>query len=372
MINDPKQIVTPFAFEVHPDLLGLPLATPRRRLVALLLDLLIASILTALGAFFLATSASILFFWLAVRTKGEIWWKNLMRYGVAAFVSMLVFAVTFTITEKEEEKTVPGVVALNSTGSADIEQATQQIDWGAFTKEMMALGTSDSLTVEDQLEKIALDLEAQMGNTRDDSESLPSAIFEDEFILKLRSLGFALSNNDTLTIDSLRSEMAPVLASVELEQKDDRISKLNSRIDKLEEDNEDLADQAENPGFLRTLKATGEDFGLSIGWIGIYFVLCTALFRGQTLGKRLLSLRVVRLNNKPIGLLYSFERFGGYAAGIATGLLGFAQIYWDANRQAIHDKIAATVVLDTRKKTVQKYETLRQEILSEENLLEDG
>lgn len=371
MINDPKQIVTPFAFEVHPDLLGLPLATPRRRLIALLLDLLIASILTALGAFFLASAASILFFWLAIRTKSDIWWKNFLRYGVAAFVSILVFGITFSLTEKEEKNPVPDVSTLNSSGSKEIEEATTEIDWAGFAKEMMAVSGNDSLTVEDQLEKIALDLEAQIGNAGDDSESLPSALFEDEFILKLRSLGFALSNNDTLAIDSLRSEMAPVLASVELEQKDNRISKLNSRIDKLEEDNEELADQAENPGFLRTLKATAEDFGLSLGWIGIYFVLCTALFRGQTLGKRLLSLRVVRLNNKPIGLLYSFERFGGYAAGIATGLLGFAQIYWDANRQAIHDKIAATVVLNARKKTIQKYEELRKEILNDENLLED-
>ena len=37
------------------------------------------------------------------------------------------------------------------------------------------------------------------------------------------------------------------------------------------------------------------------------------------------------------------------AAGLATGLLGFIQIYWDANRQAIHDKISATVVIDIRK-----------------------
>ena len=38
-------------------------------------------------------------------------------------------------------------------------------------------------------------------------------------------------------------------------------------------------------------------------------------------------------------------RAGGYAAGVATGTLGFLQIYWDANRQAIHDKVAGTVVI---------------------------
>ena len=84
----------------------------------------------------------------------------------------------------------------------------------------------------------------------------------------------------------------------------------------------------------------------------------------------MLKLQVVRLNNKSIGLWYSFERFGGYAAGFATGLLGFFQIYWDANRQGIHDKIAAKAVLDIRPKMIKKCEDLRQEIISEENLLD--
>jgi len=33
-------------------------------------------------------------------------------------------------------------------------------------------------------------------------------------------------------------------------------------------------------------------------------------------------------------------------AGLASGLLGFLQIYWDPNHQGIQDKISATVVID--------------------------
>jgi uncharacterized RDD family membrane protein YckC len=54
---------------------------------------------------------------------------------------------------------------------------------------------------------------------------------------------------------------------------------------------------------------------------------------------------VVRLDGSPLGLWFSLERFGGYAAGVATGLLGFVQVYWDPNRQGIHDRIARTVVV---------------------------
>ena len=132
-----------------------------------------------------------------------------------------------------------------------------------------------------------------------------------------------------------------------------------------------LKEEAENPGFIRTVLAAGEDFGLTFGWVGIYFILSLVLFRGYTAGKRLLGLKVVRLNNEPIGIWYSFERFGGYAAGFATGLLGFFQVFWDANRQGIHDKIASTVVLDLRKKKRNKFKGLTEQILKEENLLSE-
>lgn len=41
----------------------------------------------------------------------------------------------------------------------------------------------------------------------------------------------------------------------------------------------------------------------------------------------------------------AFTRFGGYAASTFTGLLGFLEILWDANRQGLHDRIAGTVVV---------------------------
>jgi len=34
-----------------------------------------------------------------------------------------------------------------------------------------------------------------------------------------------------------------------------------------------------------------------------------------------------------------------YAASVVTGLTGFLQIFWDSNRQGLHDKVASTVVV---------------------------
>jgi uncharacterized RDD family membrane protein YckC len=88
--------------------------------------------------------------------------------------------------------------------------------------------------------------------------------------------------------------------------------------------------------------------GLHFGWAVVYFTLLPYWFAGQTLGKKLFGLRVVELTGKPMTIMHCFSRYGGYAAGVATGFLGFAQVLVDQNRQAIQDKIAHTVVIDLR------------------------
>lgn len=88
--------------------------------------------------------------------------------------------------------------------------------------------------------------------------------------------------------------------------------------------------------------------GLSFGWAIAYFTLLPFWWPGQTVGKRLFGLRVVELTGKPLGLMTTFGRYGGYAAGLATGGMGFLQVFWDPNRQAVEDKLAHTVVVDLR------------------------
>ena len=98
------------------------------------------------------------------------------------------------------------------------------------------------------------------------------------------------------------------------------------------------------------IRTWADEVGLGLGWAIVYFSLLPVWWQGQTVGKRLLGLRVVELTGKPLTALRAFKRYGGYAAGMATGLFGFAQILWDPNRQAIQDKTAHTVVIDLRRK----------------------
>lgn len=99
---------------------------------------------------------------------------------------------------------------------------------------------------------------------------------------------------------------------------------------------------------LAFLGGIADDLGIGFGWAALYFTAFLALWNGQTPGKRAVGIRVIRLDGRPIGWWIAFERFGGYAASIWTGLLGFLQILWDRNRQGIHDKLAETVVISAR------------------------
>jgi hypothetical protein len=91
-----------------------------------------------------------------------------------------------------------------------------------------------------------------------------------------------------------------------------------------------------------------DEGGLGLGWGIVYFSLLPAWWGGQTLGKKLLRLRVVELTGKPMTVMRCLRRYGGYAAGLATAGLGFAQMIWDPNRQGIQDRTAHTAVIDLR------------------------
>jgi len=120
-------------------------------------------------------------------------------------------------------------------------------------------------------------------------------------------------------------------------------------LEKLRSENEQLKANDQGFSLIETGKKLLDDVGFGFGWAAVYFSLLTAWWKGQTLGKKVAGLRVVQLNGKPLTVWDCFNRYGGYAAGFATGLLGFAQIFWDDNRQGIHDKISFTVVLDEKR-----------------------
>lgn len=78
----------------------------------------------------------------------------------------------------------------------------------------------------------------------------------------------------------------------------------------------------------------------------VYFSVFAWKWKGQTPGKRLMKIRIVKLNGTPMTFWNSLERASGYTASAAIIFLGFFQYFWDRNAQTTHDKITETIVIE--------------------------
>ena len=130
------------------------------------------------------------------------------------------------------------------------------------------------------------------------------------------------------------------------------MARLRSRGERLEDEletTETALEEERNRGIISTIMGFLDELGLGIGWSGLYFTFLTAFFRGRTPGKRVFGIRVLRLDGGALSYWIAFERFGGYAASLFTGMEGFFRILWDRNRQCLQDKLAETVVIQETK-----------------------
>lgn len=86
----------------------------------------------------------------------------------------------------------------------------------------------------------------------------------------------------------------------------------------------------------------------------LYFSLCVKLMKGQTPGKWLMKIRIVSLTHHGMGWWQSIERALGYGASLLEGGFGFFQYFLNQNRMCVHDRIAETIVIDTRKPRMER------------------
>ncbi|SNS38509.1 Uncharacterized membrane protein YckC, RDD family [Granulicella rosea] len=80
----------------------------------------------------------------------------------------------------------------------------------------------------------------------------------------------------------------------------------------------------------------------------LYFAIALKLGKGQTIGKRIMKLRVISLTHHEIGWWQAIERALGYGASFLEGGFGFVQFWINRNRMCVHDRIAETIVVDVR------------------------
>lgn len=336
---DPRDRITPNAFRVAPYLIGLPLATPWRRGSAILIDLLLVAILAQTQWLLLAVApAAASFGWLKKRAlkRSQGIGAAILRWTVAIMVFGLITSTMEPIWQqhREEDASTP---ARSKEDGLDFT-GTQGIQFGASIAKLhtcsdaecrrgAVIALTDALAASDSRQTKRLEMADEM--VKDAVEDEP----ERSELLALVQQRLAAAPEPAAP----PAPAAPAEASAVAAPKAAAAQK----------DGDEDEDRKESGGFslLGLLESLADDLGFSIGWAAVYFSYFPGAWRGQTPGKRLLGLRTVRLNGKPLSYWDSFNRYGGYAAGFATGLIGFLQVFWDANRQAIHDQISFTAVI---------------------------
>ncbi|MEL0067675.1 MAG: hypothetical protein VW874_05370, partial [Gammaproteobacteria bacterium] len=78
--KDPRDRVTPDAFKVSDDVLGMPLATPKRRALAIFIDFLIIQQLSQMGSIILGICVAAMLFVLSSQKKNKSVGRGLRDY----------------------------------------------------------------------------------------------------------------------------------------------------------------------------------------------------------------------------------------------------------------------------------------------------
>ena len=77
----------------------------------------------------------------------------------------------------------------------------------------------------------------------------------------------------------------------------------------------------------------------------LYFTISFYWWKGQTIGKYFLKIRIVSLYQEHLGLWHCVERSLGYFASALEFGFGYVQAFWNPNRMTLHDKIGETIVV---------------------------
>ncbi len=331
--------VAPEALNVSPEVLGYQLARPGRRLLAIGIDLLLVAMLSGASNLWLVAGLVLLGFQLRKRqastTSTQRKW--LLWLLCLAFLWLGVqHGRDFWEDRQDDER--------SAASAADPAKSKRARD-----REVAKQAKATAAAIKQQLE--AEDKADHSGMSPEDREAARAKLVANAVLSALATrpasapASASASASDAIPALPTASRAAPAAEPASGAAPSAKTDA--ERIAQLEEELEE-ARKPKSFNWKTEAKRWLDSLGVGFGWAIVYFSLVPAWLQGQTLGKKLLGLRVVELTGKPLNVMTCFSRYGGYAAGMATGMVGFAQVLWDVNRQAIQDKIAHTVVVDLR------------------------
>lgn len=317
--KETREIVTPYAFEVDKDLWGVPTASPFRRLLAMGIDTAIISAMANASLFMIAVVMSYVIYCRVLAKKtGHV----VLSVAVAVALLSTAYYSPSLLIDDQTQASENDLIAGSKAGAAA----------GAVIKAGIAMRKEEctQLCMDQQLDKIVTKFAAKdidkvaaaelldglMDGTDYPAEAWPAR--REQLLSRLP---------DPKPVVTPVAEATPPAGS---------------------------SAAAENAWYqppegvhsvLEWGKGVLTDIGFGVGWAIFYFTFLVYWCHGQTLGKKILGIKVIQLDGQELNLFNAFSRQGGYGAGFATGLLGFLQVFWDPNRQAIQDKVVSTVVI---------------------------
>ncbi|MFN6969763.1 MAG: RDD family protein [Rheinheimera sp.] len=312
--RESREIITPYAFHVDPELLGTPLASPFRRGMAMAIDgLIIAGLASASIVIMLPLLVYLIWLRLKLQKYGQVlllMFAGFLAVGSAEYAPELLFE-SQTVNDQSTELDMATTVQV---GLVAVNLAKQSCHDGCVAKELKSLRRT--LQKGQVSREIATELISGLLESSQLSEARQAEMLRE--LMK----NYPLSDAQVVAVEGAKKQLL--------------------------QDDWYLPDE-KTKSILEWVKGVLQDLGIGFGWAVFYFTALVGWTNGQTIGKKLCQIKIVRLDGAALDLWQAFSRQGGYGAGFATGLLGFLQIFWDPNRQAIQDKGAGTVVIRLNK-----------------------
>ncbi|MEW6997078.1 RDD family protein [Colwelliaceae bacterium BS250] len=369
--DETQEVITPFAFKLDDSLFGTAIASPYKRGIAILIDLLLIAILSSAGGEFLAFAIAYSVFRMGSKARAEQQGKvkgrkrrAILRFIGAIFILVVMLDVLSPMVNNLLDDDSSQSVELDENigvskeiGFADALKVTGFIiNTISDAKDKNCQNATCWQDVMQEVPAQALDLELNPDGIKELFVELGEATElnkteQQQVVLFLNEKYQILTDEQALLApmkDKTALKSQPGIDSYADRDKPN-YNKYSENIAKQSQPVNAGNDEEPIYSLVQLFKGIFDDLGLGFGWAALYFTVFTAWWEGKTPGKKLMGIRVLQLDGTPLSIWDSFGRYGGYGAGIATGLLGFLQIYWDPNRQAMHDQISATVVIDENK-----------------------
>jgi len=312
--KETREIITPYAFHVDTELLGVPLASPLRRGVAMAVDGLIV---LGLAKASLVVMVPVLAYLMWLRLKAQKYVQVLLlllagfvAVGSAEYAPEILFEAPETAASSKELDVETSV----QIGLSAVAISNESCHGGCVAKELKSVRRMMQKNLIDRA--MATDVMTGLLEGSQLSQERRNQMLEE--VLK----HYPMSEAQVSAVSGEKQQ--PVTEAWYMHEK-------------------------KKKSVMEWVKGILQDLGIGFGWAVFYFTALVGWTNGQTIGKKLCHIQIVRLDGGALDLWQAFSRQGGYGAGFATGLLVFLQIFWEPNRQAIQDKGSGTVVIRLNK-----------------------